>query len=65
MIVHASSAGKEVSFPTSLVVHAAGRTADIEDLQLDKINVEFDKKGLQLTSICKVSVMKMYMLAET
>ncbi len=44
LIVHALSAGKEVTFPTSLAVHAAGRTADINDLQLDKINVEFDKR---------------------
>lgn len=46
LIVHASSAGKEVTYPTSLAVHAAGRVADIEDLQLDKVNVEFDKKGI-------------------
>jgi pyruvate/2-oxoglutarate dehydrogenase complex dihydrolipoamide dehydrogenase (E3) component len=28
----------------TIAIHAAGRTADINDLQLDKINVEFDKR---------------------
>lgn len=48
LIVKASSAGKEVSFTTSLAVHAAGRTADIEDLQLEKVNVAFDRKGIKV-----------------
>lgn len=46
--VKASSNGREVNFTTSLAVHAAGRTADIEDLQLETINVSFDKKGIKV-----------------
>lgn len=45
-IVHAMQEGKEVNFSTSLVVHAAGRTADIEDMGLEKMNISFDKKGI-------------------
>ncbi|MDE3183172.1 MAG: NAD(P)/FAD-dependent oxidoreductase [Bacteroidota bacterium] len=45
-IVHAMQEGKEVDFSTSLAVHAAGRTADIEDMGLEKMNISFDKKGI-------------------
>ena len=45
-IVHAEQEGKEVQFPASLVVHAAGRTADIQDMDLEKMNISFDKKGV-------------------
>jgi glutathione reductase (NADPH) len=48
IIVNASSSGKDLRFSTSLAVHAAGRTADIEDLNLEKINVAFDKKGISV-----------------
>lgn len=45
-MVHAMQEGKEVNFSTSLVVHAAGRTADIDDMGLEKMNISFDKKGI-------------------
>lgn len=45
-VVHAIQEGKDLAFPASLVVHAAGRTADIEDLGLEKINVATNKKGV-------------------
>lgn len=45
-VVHAIQEGKELAFPASLAVHAAGRTADIEDLGLEKINVATSKKGV-------------------
>jgi glutathione reductase (NADPH) len=48
LVVQASSVGKEVSFTTTLAVHAAGRTADIEDLYLQKVNVAFDKGGIKV-----------------
>jgi glutathione reductase (NADPH) len=48
IIVNASSSGKDLRFSTSLAVHAAGRTADIEDLNLEKVNVAFDKKGISV-----------------
>ena len=45
-IVHAEQNGKEVNFTTSLAVHAAGRTADIEDMGLEKLGVTVNKKGV-------------------
>ncbi|MEO6705491.1 MAG: FAD-dependent oxidoreductase, partial [Ginsengibacter sp.] len=45
-IVHADQKGKELNFSTSLAVHAAGRTADIFDMGLEKMNVSFSKKGV-------------------
>lgn len=45
-IVHTTQNGKELNFSTSLAVHAAGRTADILDMGLEKMNVSFDKKGV-------------------
>lgn len=44
--VHTEQNGKECNFSTSLAVHAAGRTADIFDMGLEKMNVSFDKKGV-------------------
>ncbi|GAC1310291.1 MAG: NAD(P)/FAD-dependent oxidoreductase [Mucilaginibacter sp.] len=48
LIIHAESAEKEVTFITSMAVHAAGRTADIEDLALEKANVIYGKKGVEV-----------------
>ncbi|CAN5331245.1 NAD(P)/FAD-dependent oxidoreductase [soil metagenome] len=45
-IIHAQQHGKELTFSTTLAIHAAGRTADIEDLGLDKINVTINKRGV-------------------
>jgi len=45
-IVHADRQGKDIQFYTSLVVHAAGRTADIQDMDLEKMNISFSKKGV-------------------
>ncbi|HEY5462505.1 MAG TPA: NAD(P)/FAD-dependent oxidoreductase [Hanamia sp.] len=45
-IVHAEQEGKDIQFSTSLAVHAAGRTADIQDMNLEKMNISFDKKGV-------------------
>lgn len=45
-IVHTRQNGKELNFSTSLAVHAAGRTADIFDMGLEKMHVSFDKKGV-------------------
>lgn len=45
-IVHAMQHGKEVKFSTALAVHAAGRTADIEDMGLEKLGVTVNKKGV-------------------
>lgn len=45
-IVHAERDGKPVQFTTSLAVHAAGRTADLSDMGLEKMNVSVNKKGV-------------------
>ena len=48
LIVHAECQGKECNFSTQLAVHAAGRTADIDDMELEKVNVSFGKKGVEV-----------------
>ncbi|QEM06665.1 NAD(P)/FAD-dependent oxidoreductase [Mucilaginibacter rubeus] len=48
LVVHAEAKDKEISFMTSLAVHAAGRTADIDDMQLEKANVAYGKKGVEV-----------------
>lgn len=40
-------------FKADLVVHGAGRTADIETLDLDKANVEFSPKGILTNKKCR------------
>jgi glutathione reductase (NADPH) len=45
-IIHAKQDGKELAISTSLAVHAAGRTPDIFDMCLEKMNVSFNKKGV-------------------
>ena len=45
-IVHAKQGDKELDISTSLAVHAAGRVADIFDMDLAKMNISFSKKGV-------------------
>lgn len=45
-LVHTEQYGKKLDLATSLAVHAAGRTADIFDMGLEKMNVAFDKNGV-------------------
>jgi glutathione reductase (NADPH) len=45
-IIHAEQEGKGLNISTALAVHAAGRTADIEDMGLKKINVTVNKRGV-------------------
>jgi glutathione reductase (NADPH) len=46
--VHAESAGAMNIFDADLVVHGAGRVADIEELDLGKANIEFEKRGIRV-----------------
>ncbi len=46
LIVSAIQHGKEIKIATALAVHAAGRTADIEDMGLEKAGVTVNKKGV-------------------
>ncbi|MEO8962678.1 MAG: NAD(P)/FAD-dependent oxidoreductase [Ginsengibacter sp.] len=45
-IVHAEKENKELIISTSLVVHSAGRTPDIFDMGLEKMNISFSNKGI-------------------
>ena len=44
--VRADQQGKDIVLSTSLAVHAAGRTPDIFDMGLEKMNISFSKKGI-------------------
>ncbi len=46
LIVHASASGEQRTFEADLVVHAAGREPEIDDLNLDAAGVEWDKRGV-------------------
>ena len=47
-LIHAEHEGKEKTFSTMLAVHSAGRTADIDDLRLQKVDVSVGKKGVEV-----------------
>jgi glutathione reductase (NADPH) len=51
VLVHTSSESKTETFTASVAVHAAGRTADIEGTQLDKINVVYGNKGVDVNEL--------------
>ena len=46
LTVHYRQAGKDHTMSTNLVVHAAGRVADVAELALDKAGVDIGKKGI-------------------
>ncbi|MGD8262214.1 MAG: NAD(P)/FAD-dependent oxidoreductase [Desulfobacterales bacterium] len=46
----------ELSFEADLVVHGAGRVADIEDLNLESIGVSASKKGIQVNAQMQTKV---------
>ncbi|MFQ5799747.1 MAG: dihydrolipoyl dehydrogenase family protein, partial [Bacteroidota bacterium] len=45
-VVHASTGNGRASFEADLVVHAAGRVPEIEDLDLDKAAVKWERRGV-------------------
>ncbi len=45
-LVHASEKGANQQFQTDLVVHGAGRVPEIEDLDLEKAGVEYQRRGV-------------------
>jgi glutathione reductase (NADPH) len=49
-IVRASRAGETVSFQADMVVHAAGRVPEINDLNLDIAGIECDKRGVRVNA---------------
>jgi glutathione reductase (NADPH) len=48
LIIRASHSGETVSFPADMVVHAAGRVPEIDDLNLDVAGVQWDKHGVRV-----------------
>jgi len=47
-LVHASQKGAKQQFQIDLVVHGAGRVPEIEDLDLEKAGVEYQKRGVSV-----------------
>ncbi len=47
-IVRASHGGETVSFQADMVVHAAGRVPEINDLNLEFAGIEWDKRGVRV-----------------
>jgi glutathione reductase (NADPH) len=48
LIIRASHLGNTVSFQADMVVHAAGRVPEINDLNLDIAGIESDKRGVRV-----------------
>ena len=48
LVVHASTSGQRQTFEADMVVHAAGRTPEIDDLNLDVAGVEWDEQGVKV-----------------
>lgn len=52
------------TFETDLVVHGAGRTADIEDLNLDVGGIRFSKKGIAVNKQMRTSNPKVFAVGD-
>lgn len=48
LIVHASASGQRRTFEADMVVHAAGRVPEIDDLNLDLAGVAWDEQGVKV-----------------
>jgi glutathione reductase (NADPH) len=48
LIVRALASGETLTFDTEMVVHAAGRVPEINDLNLDVAGIEWDKRGVRV-----------------
>ena len=47
-VVRASTSGQERTFQADMVVHAAGRVPEIDDLNLDAVGIAWDKRGVSV-----------------
>jgi glutathione reductase (NADPH) len=47
-IVHATTSGQQRTFEADMVVHAAGRVPEIDDLDLDAAEVGWDEQGVKV-----------------
>jgi glutathione reductase (NADPH) len=48
LVVHASASGQERTFEADMVVHAAGRVPEIDDMNLDGAGVAWDSQGVKV-----------------
>jgi glutathione reductase (NADPH) len=46
--VHVSTPGQQRTFETDMVVHAAGRVPEIDDLNLNAAGIEWDERGVRV-----------------
>jgi glutathione reductase (NADPH) len=49
LVVRTLACGERHTFQTEMVVHAAGRAPDINDLNLDAAGIEWEKRGVRVT----------------
>ncbi len=50
LVVRASASGQQRTFETDMVVHAAGRVAEIDDMNLDAAGVACDSQGVRVNA---------------
>jgi glutathione reductase (NADPH) len=61
LIVSASTSGETATFATEMVVHAAGRVPEINDLNLDAVGIEWEKRGVRVNEFLQsVSIPGVY-----
>jgi len=48
LVVQASGSGQKRTFEADMVVHAAGRVPEIDDMNLDGAGVEWDRRGVKV-----------------
>src|SRR4029077_10966574 len=48
LLVRALASGETGTFQTEMVVHAAGRVPEINDLNLDAVGIEWEKRGVRV-----------------
>src|SRR6202163_4676363 len=61
LTVRALSSGQAATFETDMVVHAAGRVPEINDLNLEAVGIEWDKRGVRVNEFLQsVSIPGVY-----
>jgi glutathione reductase (NADPH) len=61
LIVRALASGERGTFQTDMVVHAAGRVPEINDLNLDAAGIEYEKRGVRVNEFLQsVSIPAVY-----
>jgi glutathione reductase (NADPH) len=61
LIVTASTSGETATFATEMVVHAAGRVPELNDLNLDAVGIEWEKRGVRVNEFLQsVSIPGVY-----